>query len=63
LYDNFVYDWFPNHNLGMEVKKKLLGLAFDNHGVVMMAVMCKCYCLIRGPGNEVAKSKGVIKRN
>jgi hypothetical protein len=63
LYDQLVYDWFPNPNLGMEDEKKLLGLTFENHGVGMIAVACKCSCLMRPPGNEVAKSKGVSKRN
>jgi hypothetical protein len=38
LYDQLVYDWFPNPDLGIEDEKKLLGLTFENYGVGMIAV-------------------------
>jgi hypothetical protein len=45
FYNKFVYNWFPNPELGFADEKKLLGLAVEKEGNEMIAVSAKCYYL------------------
>jgi hypothetical protein len=53
------YEWFPNPALGKEEEKKLLGLTAENQNTNIIAVSCKCYCLIKADGKTVAMFKGI----
>jgi hypothetical protein len=64
FYEEWVYKWFPRPGGGTKDKKKLLGLAVENEGDVMIAVSPKCYyihCYDKDTKNvlvDVTKAKG-----